>query len=86
MSTYTDMTNKVRMYFDKSVLDEFLTRAINYEMDYKQSLVTVTFEDTEQTQLEYLKELGIEDLEDSLVYTDYSPDLNVPRTYNEARR
>lgn len=77
MSTYTDMTNKVRMYFDKSVLDTFLDRAINYEMDYKQSLVTVTFEDTEQTQLEYLKELGIADLEDSLVYTDYSSDLNV---------
>lgn len=77
MSTYTDMTNKVRMYFDKSVLDTFLARAINYEMDYKQSLVTVTFEDTEQTQLEYLKELGIADLEDSLVYTDYSSDLNV---------
>lgn len=77
MSTYTDMTNKVRMYFDKSVLDTFLDRAINYEMDYKQSLVTVTFEDQELTQLEYLKELGIADLEDSLVYTDYSSDLNV---------
>ena len=77
MSTYTDMTNKVRMYFDKSVLDTFLARAINYEMDYKQSLVTVTFEDQELTQLEYLKELGIADLEDSLVYTDYSSDLNV---------
>ena len=77
MSTYTDMTNKVRMYFDKSVLDTFLDRAINYEMDYKQSLVTVTFEDRELTQLEYLKELGIADLEDSLVYTDYSSDLNV---------
>ena len=77
MSTYTDMTNKVRMYFDKSVLDTFLARAINYEMDYKQSLVTVTFEAQELTQLEYLKELGIADLEDSLVYTDYSSDLNV---------
>ena len=77
MSTYTDMTNKVRMYFDKDVLDTFLARAINYEMDYKQSLVTVTFEDQELTQLEYLKELGIADLEDSLVYTDYSSDLNV---------
>ena len=77
MSTYTDMTNKVRMYFDKSVLDEFLSSAINYEMDYKQSLVTVTFEDRELTQLEYLNELGIADLEDSLVYTDYSSDLNV---------
>ena len=86
MSTYTDMTNKVRMYFDKSVLDTFLSRAINYEMDYKQSLVTVTFEDQELTQLEYLKELGIAALEDSLVYTDYSADLNVPRTYNEKRR
>ena len=83
MSTYTDMTNKVRMYFDKGVLDTFLDRAINYEMDYKQSLVTVTFEDRELTQLEYLKELGIADLEDSHVYTDYSSDLNVKRKRKE---
>jgi len=65
------------MYFDKAVLDTFLERAIHYEMDYKQSLVTVTFKDDDKTPRECLEELGIADLEHSLIQTIYSPDLNV---------
>ena len=69
------------LFFDKSVEPTLMERGINYEKGAVEVLITVP--DNGELHHEVLAGLGISDLEDNYLYSQYNVDANVPENLQE---
>ena len=69
------------LYFDKSVEPTLIERGINYNKDSNE--VTIKIPENGEMLTELLAGLGISDLQDNYLYSQYNVDSNVPEEMQE---
>ena len=66
------------LFFDPSVEPTFLERHVNYEKDHSNKTLNIKITDNGEMLDEVLNDLGISDLSDNYLYSQYNVDANVP--------
>ena len=69
------------LFFDKSVEPTLIERSINYNKDGNE--VTIKIPENGEMLTELLADLGIPDLQDNYLYSQYNVDANVPENLQE---
>ena len=69
------------LFFDKSVEPTLIERSINYNKDGNE--VTIKIPENGEMLTELLAYLGIPDLQDNYLYSQYNVDANVPENLEE---
>ncbi len=69
------------LFFDKSVEPTLIERSINYDKDDNE--VTIKIPENGEMLDQVLSDLGISDLSDNYLYSQYNVDANVPEELQE---